>query len=135
MTTPAGEQGRGLGVVIFDATPGGAGHVRELLELGRAWLEKASDILFVDDDHDRRCQTACLDCLLSFDAQAAAQRGWLDRPFALAVLRKLLDDQPPPPRPTSRPSGPGPIPPDPLGEVRGSREERLRAAQARRPRR
>src|SRR5258707_9778030 len=41
LVIPAGEQGRGLGAVLYDNVPGGAGHVRELLALGRQWLEGA----------------------------------------------------------------------------------------------
>jgi hypothetical protein len=40
---PAGVQGRGLGAVLYDNVPGGAGHVRELLALGRQWLEEARE--------------------------------------------------------------------------------------------
>ena len=90
MVAPAGPNGRGFGAIVYDSTPGGAGHVRELMVFGRAWLEAARDVLFVSEDHDRRCQTACLDCLLSFDAQFAAQRRLLDRPEALAILNELL---------------------------------------------
>jgi hypothetical protein len=89
-TMPAGEAGRGLGVLLYDNVPGGAGHVRELLELGRGWLERAKEIMFVDEAHDQRCQSACLDCLLSFQAQNAMLEGNLNRPHALVLQRQLL---------------------------------------------
>ena len=90
-TMPAGDMGRSLGILLYDNVPGGAGHVRELLEVGAEWLVLARTVLFVDDRHDRRCRSACLDCLLSFQTQIAMQQGLLDRPRALSVLSDLLD--------------------------------------------
>ena len=87
-TMPTGAQSRG--VLLYDDVPGGAGHVRELLEIGNIWLERAYDALFVDDAHHRRCKSACLDCLLSFQTQNAMRQGHLDRPRALAILSYLL---------------------------------------------
>lgn len=87
-TMPTGSHS--LGVLLYDNVPGGAGHVRELLEMGRQWLERAKDVLFVNDAHDRRCLSACLDCLLSFQTQNAMQRGLLNRPQALSTLSDLL---------------------------------------------
>ena len=91
LTTPAGSLGQGLGALLYDNVPGGAGHVRELLAIGGDWLEQARRVLKVDDDHDLRCKSACLDCLLSFDTQSASLRGHLDRPRALQALNGLLD--------------------------------------------
>ena len=91
LATPAGENGARWGALLYDNVPGGAGHVRELLEMGREWLVRAKDILFIDDVHNKRCRSACLDCLLSFETQDALQQGNLDRPSALAVLSQLLN--------------------------------------------
>ena len=87
-TMPTGVQS--CGVLLYDNVPGGAGHVRELLAIGRPWLDRAKAVLFVDDAHDLRCRSACLDCLLSFQTQNAMVRGYLDRPKALSVLSDLL---------------------------------------------
>ncbi len=87
MTTDTAE---GYGAVLYDNTPGGAGHVRELLELERNWLEAALNALYLNEDHDRRCETACLDCLLTFDAQEAMSQGLLKRKETYEVLSKLL---------------------------------------------
>ncbi len=87
-TMPTGAQS--CGVLLYDNVPGGAGHVRELLAMGRPWLEWAKAVLFIDGAHDRRCRSACLDCLLSFQTQNAMRRGLLNRPQALSVLSKLL---------------------------------------------
>jgi len=92
-TIPAGESGRGLGALLYDNVPGGAGHVRELLAYGRDWLDLARDVLFVDEAHDLRCKSACLDCLLSFETQDAMRQGNLNRPLALSVLSALLDGE------------------------------------------
>ena len=87
-TMPTGSHS--LGVLLYDNVPGGAGHVRELLEMGQQWLERAKDVLFVNEAHDRRCHSACLDCLLSFQTQNAMQRGLLNRQQALSTLSDLL---------------------------------------------
>ena len=91
LSAPAGDMGLGLGALLYDNVPGGAGHVRELLEIGRDWLEEARRTLWVDNRHDQRCISACLDCLLSFDTQSASFKGLLDRRHALSELTTLLD--------------------------------------------
>ena len=93
ITTPAGDKGAGFGVLLYDDVPGGAGHVRELLDMGRKWLEEARRCLWVNEAHDRRCKTACLDCLLSFGTQASASRGLVERQVALANLSATLDGE------------------------------------------
>ena len=90
LVIPAGDKGRGLGAVLYDNVPGGAGHVRELLSLEREWLDTARATLFVDEQHHISCETACLDCLLTFDAQEVMRRGLLNRRLAIKVLDALL---------------------------------------------
>lgn len=132
LTVPAGDQGRALGVLLHDATPGGAGHVRELLDRGREWLERTRTALFVDEAHHARCETACLDCLLTFDAQEAVRRGLFNRRLALGVLDALLEGRPIPgdgsdgSAARQAPTLPGTGPDQAL-----STEERLRAARER----
>lgn len=87
LVVPTGPAGTTRGAVIYDNVPGGAGHVRELMAQGTAWLNVARQVLFVDDDHDRRCESGCLDCLLSFDAQ----RAMANRPFSRRAALKCLD--------------------------------------------
>ena len=96
LTTPAGYLGQGLGALLYDNVPGGAGHVRELLQLDRELLERARQVLYVNVAHHRRCRSACLDCLLSFDTQSASFRGLLDRRKALPALEGLLEGSPVP---------------------------------------
>jgi DEAD/DEAH box helicase domain-containing protein len=91
LVIPAGVQGCGLGAVVYDNVPGGAGHVRELLAQGRQWLEEARNVMFVDEQHNQICETACLDCLLTFDAQEPMRRGLLQRKIAIQVLEALLE--------------------------------------------
>lgn len=91
LVIPAGEQGRGLGAVTYDNVPGGAGHVYELLKLGRTWLEEARRVMFVNEQHNTTCETACLDCLLTFDAQVPMRRGLLQRQLTIRVLDALLN--------------------------------------------
>ncbi|MBX3249971.1 MAG: hypothetical protein KF901_22525 [Myxococcales bacterium] len=72
------------GIGLFDAVPGGAGHVLELAQLGREWLAEAAKVLWVDADHDARCDQACLRCILTFEAQH--QPHTLQRRAALGLL-------------------------------------------------
>ena len=98
LTAPAGTNGTSWGAVLYDNVPGGAGHVRELLRLGREWLEEARKTLYVSDEHDARCDVACLDCILTYGAQEAMDKGLLNRRLTLSALDSLLGD-------TSFPSG------------------------------
>lgn len=82
----------GWGVFLYDNVPGGAGHTRELLEAGREWLGATREALWVSEAHHARCETACLDCLLSSDPMA--QREVLQRRRALSFLEALLQNQP-----------------------------------------
>ncbi len=90
LVVPAGERGSGLGAVLYDNVPGGAGHVRELLAIGRQWLEEARNVMFVNEQHNETCETACLDCLLTFDAREPMRRGLFQRQLAIRVLDALL---------------------------------------------
>lgn len=83
----------GAGAVLYDSVPGGAGHVRELFARGSEWLTEALAVLFVNSSHHERCETACLDCLLTFDAQEAMNRGLLQRRKAHEKLQQLLNVQ------------------------------------------
>ena len=92
LVTPAGIEGRGLGAVLYDNVPGGAGHVRELMSLGREWLKEAYWTMYVSEQHDATCETACLDCLLTFDAQEPMRLGLLNRRQAMRILGILLGE-------------------------------------------
>ncbi len=81
-----------FGIVLYDNVPGGAGHVFELMNIGRPWLEAACEQMFINEDHHRRCETACLDCLLTFDAQTSLSQGRLNRRLAYGVLEALLKE-------------------------------------------
>ncbi len=73
-------------IVLYDNVPGGAGHVRELLDEGDAMFRAAIDILRGTEDHNLRCREACLDCLLGYASQAAHEQGHIDRRLALQWL-------------------------------------------------
>lgn len=80
-------QNTSLGIVVYDVTPGGAGHCRELLSAGNEWVALAREILYVNADHDLLCRKACLDCILDFSGQYAASH--LNRRAALALLDRI----------------------------------------------
>jgi DEAD/DEAH box helicase domain-containing protein len=80
----------GFGAVLYDNVPGGAGHVRELLDQKRDWLEEARSCMYIDETHHQKCDIACLDCLLTYDAQTLVQGGKLSRKQAVDALDKLL---------------------------------------------
>ncbi len=88
---PTGYEGSGWGAVLYDNVPGGAGHVNELRFLGREWLLTARETMFVNEQHNELCETACLDCLLTFDAQEPVRQGLLKRRMAINVLDALLN--------------------------------------------
>jgi DEAD/DEAH box helicase domain-containing protein len=90
LTVPAGADGLAHAPVLYDNTPGGAGHVYELLRFGAEWLRKTRDVLYVNAEHDARCETCCFDCLLTFTSQSAADAGLLIRREALRLLDRLL---------------------------------------------
>lgn len=77
-----------LGIVIYDTAPGGAGHCLALKNLGISWFKQARNILYRDEAHDKRCKTACLECILDFSGQYQAHL--LDRREALFLVDELL---------------------------------------------
>jgi Lhr-like helicase len=81
---------------LFDNVPGGVGHVRELLDFGRTWLEQARRQLWIDEAHDARCTRACLDCVLTFDSQREMDQDLLQRRQTLALLDAWLSLSPAP---------------------------------------
>ena len=91
LPVPSGEGGREWAVVLYDNVPGGAGHVRELVERPEELLAEARRVLYVSEAYHNRCETACLECLLSFDAQAAMARAGFDRLEALRRLDVMLE--------------------------------------------
>jgi len=79
------------GIVLYDNVPGGAGHVLELMKRGEEWLEEVERILYINAEHDERCETACLDCILTFDGQSYFGDGQLrlSRRDALERVREM----------------------------------------------
>lgn len=71
-------------ILLYDATPGGAGHSLELMNLRDLWLREAKHILRGSDEHHAACRKACLECLVDFSGQFHANR--LDRKKALNLL-------------------------------------------------
>jgi DEAD/DEAH box helicase domain-containing protein len=91
LLVPSGDSGPEWGVVLYDNVPGGAGHVRELLDNDRELIERAQGVMDRGPAHDRRCDSACLECLLAFDAQAAMARRPFVRRRALASINRMLE--------------------------------------------
>ena len=84
---PARSAGRPA-VVIYDGTPGGAGHCLELAEhRGDEWLAAAVRVMTRTPEHDATCVAACPRCLLTFESQRDHADGNLDRAAGLALLR------------------------------------------------
>lgn len=133
MVAAAEEFGEGVGAVVYDNVPGGAGHVRELFARKREWLEAALAALFVNEEHDARCETACLDCLLTFDAQEAMNKGLLQRRNAYHVLNELLSGKAvsPQDRVTNQPDAVRTHPAKGQANQLLSKEERLAKGQSR----
>jgi hypothetical protein len=93
LAVPTGSDGSEWGVVLYDNVPGGAGHVRQLLEFPDEWLAEARRVLYVSEAHHRRCDAACLECLLSFDTQTAYSRFGFVRRAALQRLNAALENR------------------------------------------
>lgn len=72
------------GLALYDTAAGGAGHCRELLSKGHDWFGRAWKVLYVNDEHDARCEQACLECILDFSSQRQAHL--LNRIAALTLL-------------------------------------------------
>lgn len=122
-----GEIGNYKGAVLYDTTPGGAGHVRELLDRVGEWLPLARHRMYVDEQHHRDCRSACFDCLLTFDSQEMSRRDKFVRPLAVEVLDALLAGRPI----SSLQTNPvGIASPADASQTRGSSEERLKRAQS-----
>jgi hypothetical protein len=84
--------GRKLGFVIYETTPGGSGHCRELVSgLGKDLLLEARHILRGTEEHHARCERACLDCLLDFSGQYYIDK--LDRRGALEIIDASLNQE------------------------------------------
>jgi len=77
-----------LGIVIFETSPGGAGHCVELSRLGSEWIKMTRQVLYVNDEHHARCKRACLDCILDFSGQYRASQ--LNRIAALQLIENAL---------------------------------------------
>lgn len=75
---------------IFDNVHGGSGHVLELAANAREWLERTRQTLFVSDDHDLSCSSACLRCLLTSASQFDYDLGLLGRRTAHHWMRQRL---------------------------------------------
>jgi len=82
------------GLQLFDSTAGGAGHVVELFSNGRKWFKYAREVMFRSVEHDERCTTACLRCLLVSASQADYERGLVQRRAAQEMLKRLNDEAP-----------------------------------------
>ncbi|TWU54909.1 ATP-dependent RNA helicase SrmB [Rubripirellula tenax] len=75
-----------LDIVVYDNVPGGAGHTRELIADGENWFAAAKQLLRGTPEHDARCETACLDCILGFESQSAVEAGQVNRRLVLERL-------------------------------------------------
>jgi hypothetical protein len=80
----------GWAAQIFDNVHGGSGHVIELAANAREWLERTVQTLFVSEDHDLSCSSACLRCLLTTASQFDYDCGLLSRRDAYQWLRLQL---------------------------------------------
>jgi len=79
-------------IILYDNHPGGAGHCLELLNQAAMWLRLCrDDVLFVSEEHDRRCRSACLDCLRTF-GEVHDDDIVYDRPSALTWIRQHIVD-------------------------------------------
>jgi hypothetical protein len=101
MFAPVGPSAQ-MGIQLFDNTAGGAGHVLELADSAKEWLQRAMDVLYRNAAHHAECETACLRCLLTAASQGDFEAGRLQRKLAHKVLGELLNGASHHPVPRSR---------------------------------
>ena len=80
-----------IGIQLFDNTAGGAGHVLELAASGKAWLARAQAVMYRDAEHHARCESACLQCLLTAASQGDFEAGRLHRRLAHKTMEELRE--------------------------------------------
>jgi hypothetical protein len=90
LTSWAGTNGQTAAPLLYDNVPGGVGHVKELAQMRTTWFQDARELLHGGKAHHERCDRACIDCILTFDAQHALERRDLDRRQAFALLDGAL---------------------------------------------
>jgi DEAD/DEAH box helicase domain-containing protein len=78
-----------IGIQLFDNTAGGAGHVLELAAAGKAWLARAQAVMYRDAEHHARCESTCLQCLLTAASQGDFEGGRLHRKLAYTTMQEL----------------------------------------------
>ena len=74
-------------LAIYDSTASGAGHCLELFNRGEEWLKEARKVLTGSQNHQSRCERACLECILDFGGQFQADK--LNRKAARALLKSV----------------------------------------------
>jgi DEAD/DEAH box helicase domain-containing protein len=71
-------------IVLYDDTPGGSGHVAQIVGHVEELVNEIRDLLRGTPEHDRTCEAACAACLISYRTQFHAPH--LDRHVVLACL-------------------------------------------------
>jgi DEAD/DEAH box helicase domain-containing protein len=87
-----GNKSARLGLVLYDAVPGGAGHLAQLAQDMPDWINRAKAQLRGTPDHDRSCETACLDCISTFDASFEVAANELHRRDTMEWLNVAWPD-------------------------------------------
>ena len=85
-----GRRSARLGLVLYDAVPGGAGHLAQLSKDMPGWLARAKAQLRGTPEHDQLCEVACLDCILTFDASFEVAADELHRRNTMEWLNLAL---------------------------------------------
>jgi Lhr-like helicase len=90
MTVCAVGNSGNAGIQLFDNSAGGAGHVSQLFTSGEQWLATASQLMHRDEEHETRCATACLYCLLTSYSQSDYEKGLLQRAPTSRLIAGIL---------------------------------------------
>ena len=80
--------GENWGVHLFDSAAGGSGHIASLLEDHKLWTVRALGLMRGDEEHEDRCHSACLNCLLDAQSQTEFEMGKLDRRMTLRFFEE-----------------------------------------------
>lgn len=79
-------------IILFDTVPGGAGHVKRLMDDGcfRMTLAKALEIILACNCGGEKLDTSCYSCLRNYYNQYCHDK--MKRGFAIEALKLLLDN-------------------------------------------
>jgi len=89
---PSDEQKQTCDVILYDTTTGGAGYVKRIArQFDEIIIHAIDEVLIGNDEHQKTCEGACPQCLISYSTQFLFQDG-NKAPNRIKLLNKLNVD-------------------------------------------